>query len=436
VDVNTGARDISYCSLIKFTCYRTRLPLGSAFISALPAYISRFYGERAVELWIPHDYSMDVHNYEFHFDDTGKTWTGEWTSADDRQLEADLLVDRPDASDLDYVRQDTDKVTSTELVDKNIFQRVNETGLITTDAVSVGEKTTLSGSKRTNDEVSRCDNESLDTNRTIVVRSDSDNDGDSAQDDVSMAGTAVTAPPITGTPKTTPMDTASQASDETFKGQHPHMRDVEIDEYASDDDVSKFSQQTAYTAPGANVAQAYARQNDLQDSASETTSEKSIPQEIRGTKTRGLLPDDPARDPLEDIDKTPEGPDHQDRQEDRPPVGSADTAELDGLHEGNDDQDMHDAVFVRVGSTDTEDMDQESHHTEGSKSNHSKGSTSTTSMLVKLSLRQRRRANKKRRNKQKKKDAGSPDKDSPLKYKKSPRIGTTPPRVGAKSNEA
>jgi hypothetical protein len=28
VDVNTGARDISYCSLIKFTCYRTRLPLG------------------------------------------------------------------------------------------------------------------------------------------------------------------------------------------------------------------------------------------------------------------------------------------------------------------------------------------------------------------------------------------------------------------------
>jgi hypothetical protein len=165
---------------------------------------------------------MDIVNYEFHFDDTGQ-WTGEWTSADDRQLEADLTVDRPDDSELDFVCTDTVKVASTELVDKNIFRRVNETELVTTDTISVGEKTTLSGSKRTNDEVSRCDNKSLDTNRTLVIESSSDEDGDSAQDDVLMAGTAVTAPPITGTPKPAPMDTASQASDETFKGQHPHM---------------------------------------------------------------------------------------------------------------------------------------------------------------------------------------------------------------------
>jgi hypothetical protein len=133
VDVNTGAWDISYCSLIKFTCYRTCLPLGTAFILALPAYINRFYGEQAAELWIPHDYSMDIANCEFHFDDSGTKWTGEWTSADDRQLEADLLVDRPDALDLDYVRPTTVKVTSSKLVDKNIFQRVNETGMATMD---------------------------------------------------------------------------------------------------------------------------------------------------------------------------------------------------------------------------------------------------------------------------------------------------------------
>jgi hypothetical protein len=121
---------------------------------------------------------MDIANYEFHFDDTGTKWTGEWTSADDRQLEADLLVDRPDTSDLDYVRPATVKLTSTELVDKNIFQLVNETGMATTDKVSVGKKTTLSGSKRTNDDVSRCDDESLATSRMIVLGSNSDTDAD------------------------------------------------------------------------------------------------------------------------------------------------------------------------------------------------------------------------------------------------------------------
>jgi hypothetical protein len=44
-------------------------------------------------------------------------------------------------------------------------------------------------------------------------------------DDVSMAGTAETLP---GIPKNAPNNTASQASDETFKGQHPHMKNVEI----------------------------------------------------------------------------------------------------------------------------------------------------------------------------------------------------------------
>jgi hypothetical protein len=90
--------------------------------------------------------------------------------------------------------------------------------------------------------------------------------------------------------------------------------------------------------------------------------------------------------------------------------------------------------IIRVGSADTDEMDQESYHTEGSRSNHSKGSTS--SMLVKLTLLQRRCANKKRRKEKKKKEAGSPDKSSSQQSKKDARIGTTPPRVGAKSNEA
>jgi hypothetical protein len=339
VDVNTGACNISYCSLIKFTCYRTRLPLGTAFISSLPAFINRFYGKQAAELWIPHDYSMDIANYEFHFDDSGTKWTGEWTLADDRQLEADLLVEQPDALDLDYVRPTTVKVTSTELVDKNIFQRVNETGMATTDNVSVGKKTTRSGSKRTNDDVSQCDDESLATNRTLVLGSNSDTDADSLQDDVSMAGTAVTLPGIqdtddvlmagtaetlpsnSGIPKNAPNDTASQASDETYKGQHPHMKNVEINEYESDDEVSKFSQVMAFTAPGANVAQAYARQNDLQDSDGETHSEQSVPHEIQGTKTRLLPINNLVNYQMEDIDKPTAGNDCQDLRDDLVRVG-------------------------------------------------------------------------------------------------------------------
>jgi hypothetical protein len=204
------------------------------------------YGAGVLTPCVTHTYNATL---ELLFDNTGKKWTGEWTSADDRQLEADLLVNRPDASDLDYVCPDIVKVTATKLVDKNIFQRVNETGLVTTDNVSVGEKTTLSGSKRTtNDDVSRCDDKSLATNRTIVLGSKSDTDEDSVMDDVSMAGTAETLPPTTGTPKIAPNDTASQASsDETFKGQHPHMREVEINNYTSDDEVSKFSQTMAFT---------------------------------------------------------------------------------------------------------------------------------------------------------------------------------------------
>jgi hypothetical protein len=201
------------------------------------------------------------------------------------------------------------------------------------DNVSVGEKTTLSGSKRTNDDVSRCDDKSLATNRTLVLGSNSDTDADSLEDDVLMAGTAVTLPGIqdiddvsmagmaetlpnnSGIPKNTPNDTASQASDETYKGQHPHMKNVEINEYESDDEVSKFSQATAFTAPGANVAQAYARQNDLQDSDGETHSEQSVPHKIRGTKTRGLPIDALVNYQMEDIDTPPAGNDCQDLQD-------------------------------------------------------------------------------------------------------------------------
>jgi hypothetical protein len=205
-------------------------------------------------------------------------------------------------------------------------------------------------------------------------------------------------------------------------------------EYKSDDEVSKFSQVTAFTTPGANVAQAYARQNDLQDSDGETHSEKSVPHEIRGTKTRGLDIDALVNYPMEDIDAPPAGNDCQDLDDDLVRVGSSNNADIDGPYGGNDDPDRPYENLIQVGSTDTNEMDQESYHTEGSRSNHSKGSTS--SMLVKLTLQQRRRANKKCRKEQKKKEAGSPDKPYSRQSKKDARIGTTPPRVGAKSNEA
>jgi hypothetical protein len=395
---------------------------------------------------------MDVDNYEFHFDDSGTKWTGEWTSADDRQLQRDLLVDCPDASDLDYVCPASVKVTATELIDKNIFQRVDETDVVTTDNVSVGEKTTLSGSKRTNEEVSRCDDESLATNRTLVLGSNSDTDADSLRDDVSIAGTAETLPGIqdtddvsmtgtaetlpnlSGTPKNAPKDTDSQGSDETYKGQHQHLKQVEIHDYDSDDEVSKFSQYTAFTAPGANVAQAYARQNDIQDSDGETQSEHSVPHAIQGTKTRGLPIEALVNYQLEDIDNPPAGNDCQDFQVELVHDGSSDNHDFDGSFGNNEDTDRPYESLIRVGSADTVEMDQESYHTEDSRSNHSKGSTS--SMLVKLTLRQRRRANKKRKKEQKKKEAGSPDKSSSRHSKKDARNGTTPPRVGAKSNEA
>jgi hypothetical protein len=395
---------------------------------------------------------MDVDNYEFHFDDSGTKWTGEWTLADDRQLQRDLLVNCPDASDLDYVCPASVKVTSTELIDKNIFQRVDETGVITTDNVSVGEKTTLSGSKRTNEEVSWCDDESLATNRTLVLGSNSDADADSLRDDVSIAGTAETLPGIqetddvsmtgtaetlptlSATPKNAPKDTDSQASDETYKGQHHHLKLVEINDYESDDEVSKFSQFTAFTAPGANVAQAYARQTDIQDSDGETQSEHSVPHVIQGTKTRGLPIDDLVNYQLEDIDKPPAGNDCQDLQEELFRTGQSDNNDFDGPFGNNEDPDRPYESIIRVGSASADEMDQESYHTEGSRSNQSKGSTS--SMLVKLTLRQRRCANKKRKKEQKKKEAGSPDKSSSRQSKKDARNGTTPPRVGAKSNEA
>jgi hypothetical protein len=324
--------------------------------------------------------------------------------------------------------------------------------VITTDNVSVGEKTTLSGSKRTNEEVSRCDDESLATNRTLVLGSNSDADADSLRDDVSIAGTAETLPGIqetddvsmtgtaetlpnlSGTPKNAPKDTDSQESDATYKGQHHHLKQVEINDYDSDDEVSKFSQFTAFTAPGANVAQAYARQNDIQDSDGETQSEHSVPHEIRGTKTRGLPIDDLVNYQLEDIDKPPAGNDCQDFQVELDRAGSPDNHDFDGSFGNNEDTDRPYESLIRVGSADTVEMDQESYHTEDSHSNHSKGSTS--SMLVKLTLRQRRRANKKRKKEQKKKEAGSPDKSSSRQSKKDARNGTTPPRVGAKSNEA
>jgi hypothetical protein len=176
---------------IQFVCLSSRLSMTSSFISALPDYLEQFNDLKALETWVPTENSMDTGRFEFLFDSEGH-WTGQWKSSDDNQLEMDLLAHCLDDSELDFI--DTSAVPELSKGgnnDQNPFKRPilystpdpNPEAAPNANA-SLGLISTSSGCKRTNDEVSKADDESLNTQQTIVPPQNADA---AANQDVSMA---------------------------------------------------------------------------------------------------------------------------------------------------------------------------------------------------------------------------------------------------------
>jgi hypothetical protein len=233
---------------IQFACLSGRLSMASSFIAALPDYLEQFYDLDALETWVPQENSMDTGRFEFLFDSEGR-WTGQWKSSDDTQLEMDLLAHCLDDSDLDFI--DTSAVPELSKNgnnDPNPFKRPilygtpdpNPEAAPNANA-SLGPISTSSGRKRTNDEVSKADDESLNTQQTIVQPQNADKssnpDVSMADEDASMStvGTAVTAPGFIprNSSTTTPFTRETASANMT------------------DGDESVSTVGTAVTAPGA-----------------------------------------------------------------------------------------------------------------------------------------------------------------------------------------
>jgi hypothetical protein len=66
---------------VLLTAYDDRIDVASSLVSILPAYIEEFYGQEAVEAWFNHQ--VEEIKVDFDYDHTC-SWTGTWTTSDDK----------------------------------------------------------------------------------------------------------------------------------------------------------------------------------------------------------------------------------------------------------------------------------------------------------------------------------------------------------------